>query len=291
MDNTVIFVAIGDNGASKEGTTEGTINQSLFSQGTSDEENLKKNLANIDEIGTPKGLNTNYPLGWAQATNVPFKNWKQDAQSEGGTHNPLIVFYPNGIKDKGGIRNQYSHVTDLLPTTLDIVGVKAPEYIKNVKQDIIQGSSFYASLENAKAESLHKVQYYYIFGNRAIYKDGWKAGAAHLPDSFAVKKSLGKDQKPADSNFDADVWELYNLNEDFNEHNNLAAKYPEKLAELKKLFDEQAKENNVYPLIDWQDVYNRRIHNTGADKGKTVQDLIKQATKPGSTTTAAGSSN
>jgi arylsulfatase len=287
LENTVIFVAIGDNGASKEGTTEGTINQSLFSQGTSDEENLKKNLANIDEIGTAKGLNTNFPLGWAQATNVPFKNWKQDAQSEGGTHNPLIVFYPNGIKEKGGIRNQYSHVTDLLPTTLDITGIKAPEYIKNVKQDIIQGSSLYTSLNNANAESLHKIQYYYIFGNRAIYKDGWKAGAAHLPDSSAVKKSLGKTDKPVESNFDADVWELYNLSEDFNERNNLAKKYPEKLTELKKLFDEQAKENNVYPFIDWQDVYNRKIHNSGADKGKTLQDLIKQATKPGS----AGSSN
>jgi arylsulfatase A-like enzyme len=282
LDNTVIFLAIGDNGASKEGTSEGTINQSLFSQGTSDEENLKKNLANIEEIGTAKGLNTNFPLGWAQATNVPFKNWKQDAQSEGGTHNPLIVFYPNGIKEKGGIRNQYSHVTDILPTTLDIAGIKAPKYIKNVKQDIIQGSSLYTSLNDAKAESLHKIQYYYIFGNRAIYKDGWKAGAAHLPDSFAVKKSLGKSEKPVESNFDADVWELYNLNEDFNERNNLAKKHPEKLAELKKLFDEEAKENNVYPLIDWQDVYNRRIHNTGADKGKTLQDLIQQATKPGS---------
>jgi arylsulfatase A-like enzyme len=281
LDNTVIFVAIGDNGASKEGTTEGTINQSLFSQGGSDDENLKKNLANIDEIGTAKGLNTNYPLGWAQATNVPFKNWKQDAQSEGGTHNPLIVFYPKGIKEKGGIRNQYSHVTDLLPTTLDIAGIKAPEYIKSVKQDIIQGSSLYASLNDAKAESLHKVQYYYIFGNRAIYKDGWKAGAAHLPDSFAVKKALGKNEKPAESNFDNDVWELYNLNEDFNERNNLAKKYPEKLAELKQLFDKQAKENNVYPLIDWQDVYNRRIHNNGADKGKTLQDLVKQVNKSG----------
>ncbi|MDQ1166795.1 hypothetical protein [Flavobacterium sp. SORGH_AS_0622] len=92
-----------------------------------------------------------------------------------------------------------------------------------------------------------------------------------------------KNEKPAPSNFDTDVWELYNLNEDFNERNNLAKKYPEKLAELQKLFDEQAKENNVYPLIDWQDVYNRRIHNTGADKGKTVSDLIKQVTKSGDT--------
>ena len=161
------------------------------------------------------------------------------------------------------------------------------------KQDIIQGSTLYASLNNAKAESLHKVQYYYIFGNRAIYKDGWKAAAAHLPDSFAIKNSLGKNEAPAPSNFDTDVWELYNLNEDFNERIDLAKKNPEKLAELKKLFDEQAKENNVYPLIDWQDVYNRRIHNTGADKGKTLQDLVKQVDKGSDTesTTKTGSSN
>ncbi|MEL1254021.1 arylsulfatase [Flavobacterium sp. DGU38] len=281
LDNTVIFVAIGDNGASKEGTTQGTINQSIFAQGSSDEKNLQDNLANIGEIGTPQGLNTNYPLGWAQATNAPFKNWKQDAQSEGGTRNPLIVFYPKGIKDKGGIRNQYSHVNDILPTTLDIAGIKAPEYIKGIKQDIIQGSSLYSSLNNAKAESLHKVQYYYIFGNRAIYKDGWKAAAAH-PDPFTLLKAAGKNGTPQASNFDNDVWELYNLNEDFNERNNLAKKYPEKLEELKKLFDEQAKENNVYPLIDWQDVLGRKIHNTGADKGKNLQELIKEATKGGS---------
>ncbi|OOV19295.1 arylsulfatase [Flavobacterium sp. LM4] len=281
FDNTVIFVAIGDNGASKEGSLVGTINQSLFAQGTSDEKNLQDNLANIGEIGTPQGLNTNYPLGWAQATNAPFKNWKQDAQSEGGTRNPLIIHYPNGIKDKGGIRNQYSHVNDILPTTLDIAGIKAPEYIKGIKQDIIQGSSLYTSLNNAKAESLHKVQYYYIFGNRAIYKDGWKAAAAH-PDPFTLLKTAGKNQTAAANSFDNDVWELYNLNEDFNERNNLAKKYPEKLEELKKLFDEQAKENNVYPLIDWQDVLGRKIHNSGADKGKNLQELIKEATKGGS---------
>ncbi|PKB15975.1 arylsulfatase [Flavobacterium sp. 5] len=278
LDNTLIFVAIGDNGASKEGTTQGTISQNIFAQGTSDEKNLESNLANIGEIGTAKGLNTNYPLGWAQATNSPFKNWKQDAQSEGGTRNPLIIFYPKGIKEKGGIRNQYSHVTDILPTTLEIAGIKAPENIKGIKQDIIQGSSLYTSLNNAKAESLHKIQYYYIFGNRAIYKDGWKAGAAH-PDPFTLLKAAGKNQAPTPSNFDNDVWELYNLNEDFNERNNLAAKYPEKLAELKKLFDEQAKENNVYPLIDWQDVLARRIHNPSGDKNQNLQELIKQATK------------
>ncbi|MGQ7946570.1 arylsulfatase [Flavobacterium sp. WC2509] len=284
LDNTLIFVAIGDNGASKEGTTEGTINQSLFSQGVSKEQNLQSNLKNIDEIGTAKGLNTNYPLGWAQATNSPFKNWKQDAQSEGGTRNPLIVFYPKGIKDKGGIRNQYSHVTDILPTTLEIAGIKAPEKIKEVKQDIIQGSSFYTSLNNAKAESLHKIQYYYIFGNRAIYKDGWKAGAAH-PDPFLGQKTATQNQKPSANKFDDDVWELYNLNEDFNERNNLAAKYPEKLAELKKLFDEQAKENNVYPLLDWQDVFSRL--QSAAGKNKSIQELTKQITKGGESQTGS----
>jgi len=283
FDNTVIFVAIGDNGASKEGTTEGTISQGLFSQGVTDEENLKSNLANIDEIGTAKGLNTNFPLGWAQATNVPFKNWKQDAQSEGGTRNPLIVHYPKGIKEKGGIRNQYSHVIDILPTTLDIAGIKAPETIREIKQDIIQGSSLYSSLNDPKAELLHKVQYYYIFGNRAIYKDGWKAGAKHLPDPFAIKKSVEKNQAVAPSNFDNDVWELYNLNEDFNERNNLATKYPEKLEELKKLFEQEAKENNVYPLIDWQDVLGRKIHNTTGGKNQNLQELIKQASKGGTT--------
>jgi arylsulfatase A-like enzyme len=283
LDNTLIFLAIGDNGASKEGTTQGTISQNLFAQGVSDEKNLQDNLNNIGEIGTAKGLNTNYPLGWAQATNAPFKNWKQDAQSEGGTRNPLIIHYPKGIKEKGGIRNQYSHVTDLLPTALEVAGIKAPEYIREIKQDKIQGSSLYTSLNDAKAESLHKVQYYYIFGNRAIYKDGWKAAAAHLPDPFALIKASGKNQAPVASNFDKDVWELYNLNEDFNERNNLAKKYPEKLEELKKLFDEQAKENNVYPLIDWQDVLGRKIHNPTGDKNQNLQELIHQVTKSGDT--------
>jgi len=277
LDNTLIFVAIGDNGASKEGTQVGTISQSLFSQGVSDEKNLQSNLENIGEIGTAKGLNTNYPLGWAQATNAPFKNWKQDAQSEGGTRNPLIIHYPKGIKEKGGIRNQYSHVTDILPTTLEVAGIKAPEKIREIKQDKIQGSSLFASLNDAKAESLHKIQYYYIFGNRAIYKDGWKAAAAH------ANPFTSPNQAQAPSNFDADVWELYNLNEDFNERNNLAKKYPEKLEELKKLFDEQAKENNVYPLIDWQDVLGRKIHNPTGDKNQNLQELIHNATKGGET--------
>ncbi len=119
LDNTLIYVIIGDNGASKEGTYNGVINKGVFGKTLPDRVAIKANLDSLDEIGTPGGHQTNYPLGWAQACNTPFKYWKQDANSEGGTRNPLIVFYPKAITDKGGIRNQYGHVIDILPTTLE----------------------------------------------------------------------------------------------------------------------------------------------------------------------------
>lgn len=277
LENTVVFVLIGDNGASKEGTLQGTVDRLTYVNGDTEEKVFQNNLNRIGEIGTPQTYG-NYPLGWAQATNTPFKYWKQDANSEGGTHNPLIVYYPKGIKTPG-IRNQYSHVIDILPTTLDILGVKAPESIREVKQDTIQGYSFYNSLNDAKAVSAHKIQHYYIFGSRAIYNDGWKAAAAHHPNSIEVKEALNAKTNLPPSDFDKDVWELYNINEDFNERKDLAKKYPEKVAELKKLFDQQAKKNNIYPLIDWQDVYLRKIHKTPATEGKSAQELLTKANK------------
>lgn len=280
LDNTVVFVLIGDNGASKEGTLQGAVERQTYKVGETEEQVFQNNLNKIGEIGTPQTY-ANYPLGWAQATNTPFKSWKQDANTEGGTHNPLIVYYPKGIKEKGGIRNQYSHVIDILPTTLDILGVKVPETIREIKQDSIQGYSFYNSLNDAKAVSDHKVQHYYIFGARSIYSDGWKAAAAHHPDSIEVKEALADKSKPntLNADFDKDVWELYNINEDFNERKDLAKKYPEKLAELKKLFDEQAKKNNLYPLIDWSDVYQRKIHQSKATEGQSAAELLYKANK------------
>jgi arylsulfatase len=270
LDNTLVFVIIGDNGASKEGTFEGVITPRTNSARLKTEADfLKTNLANVDSIGTPTG-STNYPLGWAQAANTPFKQWKQDANSEGGTRNPLIAFYPKGIKDKGGIRNQYGYVIDLLPTTLEFTGIKTPEYIRGIKQDSIQGTSLVYSFDNAKAPSRHLVQHYYIFGSRSIYYNGWKAAAAHRPDNIDFDFKPG--EKVADKSFDEDVWELYNLNEDFNERVDLAKKFPEKLAELKKLFDEQAEKNHLYPLIDWYDVNNKRIHHPN---GSDTQGPIK----------------
>jgi arylsulfatase A-like enzyme len=260
LDNTIIFVVIGDNGASKEGTLNGDIDRSLFSKPLSDEEALKYNVDKIGEIGTPAGVEANYPLGWAQAANTPFKFWKQDANAEGGTRNPLIVFYPKGITDKGGIRNQYGHVIDLLPTTAEFVGIKLPAAIRGIQQDSVQGTSLVYSFNDARAASRHTDQYYYIFGSRSIFKDGWKAETYHHPDFFDMVSTFTNKTAPVARDFDKDVWELYNLNEDFNERIDLAKKYPEKLEALKTLFDEEAKRYNIYPFIDWDDVLHRRIH-------------------------------
>ncbi|HET6225277.1 MAG TPA: arylsulfatase [Bacteroidia bacterium] len=229
LDNTLIFLSIGDNMASR-GSDIGNIK--VYDPKLSPDEKLKKNIADIDLIGTPAS-NVNYPTGWSQAANTPFRYHKADANGEGGSHNPLIVFWPKHIKEKG-IRNQYTHVTDILPTTLELLGIKSPEQINGYKLDPIQGVSFAASIDDAKAVSRHTLQYYEINGSRAIYKDGWKAGAWH------------EKGKP----FDQDKWELFKLDEDFNEHVDLATKNPEKLAELKKVFDEEAAKYNIYPLKD-----------------------------------------
>ena len=272
LDNTLIFVLIGDNGASKEGSLNGDIDRSIFGRQVSEDENIKYNLGKIGEIGTPSSTEGNYPLGWAQAANTPFKYWKQDANSEGGTHNPLIVFYPKGIKEKGAIRTQYSHVIDILPTTLELTGIKAPDQIKGIKQDSIQGISLAYSINDSKAATRHTTQYYYIFGARSIYKDGWKAELAY-PNSFITGNAK------SNAVFDENAWELYNLNEDYTERIDLAKKYPDKLVELKALFEEQAKSHNLYPYITWDDVFNGRIHRT--KDSKTFFEDVKKVTQPG----------
>ncbi|HEY9048057.1 MAG TPA: arylsulfatase [Ohtaekwangia sp.] len=231
LENTLIFVSVGDNGASKEGTFVGVVNTNDPSQ--TEEQRLQQNIADINLIGT-EASRPNYPLGWAMAANTPFKYWKQDANSEGGTRNPLIIFYPKGIKEKGGLRNQYTHLIDILPTTVELTGVQVPTIINGYRQEPIEGTSLAFSINSAQSPSRHIVQHYEIMGSRAIYKDGWKAGTLH-------KK--GED-------FSQDKWELYNLNEDFNERFDQAEKNPEKLKELRDLFDSEAAKYNIYPLKD-----------------------------------------
>ncbi|HVD97670.1 MAG TPA: arylsulfatase [Cytophagaceae bacterium] len=230
LDNTVIIAIIGDNGSSPS-SKHGSLNS--YISGLESDQQVKEALKNIDKFGTEES-SSDAPFGWTQATNTPFRLWKADPNSEGGTHNPLIVFYPKGIKEKGGIRNQYGHVNDIAPTTVELIGATVPETIKGVKQKPFEGTSLFYSFNDAQAPSRHAVQYYEIKGKRAIYKDGWKASVYHQPDT----------------DFSKDVWELHNLNEDFNERVDLAAKNPEKLKELQDLFDAEAKKYNIYPLQD-----------------------------------------
>lgn len=260
LENTAVFVIIGDNGGSKEGLEYGVTTKSVrFGVDAVSREAYKKLvLSEYDKIGG-KDVATvaNYPLGWAQATNTPFKYWKSDANAEGATHNPLIVYYPKGIKEKGGFRNQYAHLIDLFPTVTELAGIKQPEAIKGIKQDPLHGTSLAYSLTEKNAPSKHTQQYYCIFGNRAIYKDGWKAAAAHHPNSLELFTYAGEPKTTVANDPENEVWELYNLTEDFNERNDLAKKHPEKLKELKALFDAEATKYNIYPLIDIEHAASR----------------------------------
>jgi len=265
LNNTLIVAMIGDNGASKEGFYYGVDGPHRAAVMTSEQDYIQSTLAHIKDIGHPDSWD-NFPMGWAQATNTPFKQWKSDANSEGGNRNPLILFYPNGIQQKGGWRDQYSFITDILPTTLEITGIQHPAHINGVAQDSLQGYSLGYSFNNPKATAIHNEQYYYIFGSRSIYADGWKAEALHRPNHidllyFPRRAQL---QKP---DFEKDRWELYDMTKDFNERVDLAQKHPEKLKELKALFDKRAKENNVYPLIDWSDVINRAMRQLQSRPG------------------------
>ncbi len=230
LDNTIIIVSIGDNGSSHS-PRHGNFNGYIRS--LPEDKQVAEALKQLDKFGTEHS-DMDAPSGWTQATNTPFRLWKADANSEGGTHQPLIIFYPKGIKEKGGVRNQYGHMIDITPTIIELVGAKVPDVIKGYKQKPIEGTSLAYSINDANALSKHTVQYYELRGKRAIYQDGWKASVFHL---------TGTD-------FANDVWELYNLNDDFNERIDLATKNPEKLKELQALFDSEAKKYNVYPLID-----------------------------------------
>lgn len=244
LDNTLIFVSIGDNGASPEGGHVG----SAFprERSISDKDAVAQTLKNIEQLGTDKS-SINYPHGWAQAGNTPFRYWKFAANSEGGTRNPLIAFWPKGIKDKGGIRNQYLFADDLVPTTLELIGAKLPTVINGYPQEPLEGTSFAYAIapENKNLPTRHNVQYFEINGARAIYKDGWKAEAAHQRGTDPTK----------------DTWKLYNLNEDFNERFDIADKNPAKLKELQDVFDGEAWKYNVYPIKDTWKQENVNIFN------------------------------
>ncbi len=178
----------------------------------------------------------------------------------------MILFYPKLITDKGSYRNQYSYITDILPTTLDIVGVKAPSVIKGVKQDTLQGYSLAYTINNATAPAHHTEQYYYIFGSRSMYKDGWKAAYAFEP---SVTNGLSSRVSVEDTAHND--WHLYNLNDDFNERIDLAKKYHDKLNQLKALFDANATKYRLYPFVTWDDVIKKVMNATEAQRSAPLK--------------------
>ena len=186
------------------------------------------------------GPNTyeHYPTGWAAAFSTPFKMFKRYSNYSGGTSDPLVISWPKGIKAKGQIRNQYHHAVDIVPTLLEICKVEMPQEYRGVKQTPLAGVSMKYSFDAKADDPTQKhVQYYTMLGTRAIWQDGWKAVAVHAPLSDK-------------GNFDKDKWELYHTDVDRAESKDLAKENPEKLEALKKLYDEEARKNNAYPLDD-----------------------------------------
>jgi arylsulfatase len=230
LDNTLV-VFLSDNGASSEGGQEGRFNtfKGFDASGVSNE--LAWGLENFDKIGGEWAFN-HYPLGWAHAGNTPFQ-WYKVWSHEGGVRDPLIIRYPRLIKKPGGIRQQYHHVSDITPTALDVIGVEKPETIKGVKQEAMHGKSLKYTFQNPKEPSRKQAQYYEQFGNRAIYKDGWKAVVNHA----------------FNDDFNDDIWELYHVAEDFSESRDVAAQYPDKLKELQDLWESEAQKYGVFPLF------------------------------------------
>src|SRR5215472_1272604 len=238
LENTLVIFLMGDNGASAEGTLQGTTNE-VATAANSVTESLPYLLSMIDELGGPKTYN-HYPVGWAHAMDTPMQWTKQVASHFGGTRNGMVISWPARIKDKGSLRSQFCHVIDIVPTIYEAAGITPPTVLDGVQQKPLEGVSLVYTFDNANAPTRHSVQYFEIVGNRAIYKDGWMASTTPLRLPWVT---IGFEPNPDDFK-----WELYNINEDFSQANNLADKFPEKLKELQDAFDVEAKKYNVYPL-------------------------------------------
>jgi arylsulfatase A-like enzyme len=236
LDNTLIIYVTGDNGASPNGGRLGAFNtMSVFNQVP---EKLEYLLKTLDEVGGPHSAMTP-PAGWSFADNTPFA-YSQLHTQYGGTTNAAVVCWPKSINAKGEIRNQYHHVIDIAPTVLEAAGLPQPKTVNGVAQKPIEGVSMLGSFADAQSKSAHTVQYYEVFGNRGIYKDGWYAATLH---------KVSWEAKPR-SSYAEDKWELFNTAEDFSCAVDVSAKYPDKLKEMQAAFLEEAVKYNVLPLDD-----------------------------------------
>jgi arylsulfatase A-like enzyme len=235
-DNTLIFFIMGDNGASPEGTLQGTTNELATGQGIT--ESLPFMLSMMDKLGGPLAYN-HYAAGWAHAMDTPMQWTKQVASHFGGTRNGLVVSWPAKIKAKGGLRTQFSHLIDIAPTIYEAARITPPDMLDGVKQKPLEGTSLVYSFASAKAPTRHPVQYFELVGNRAIYDHGWMACTTPLRLPWMNSEEVAPDDFK---------WELYNINKDFSQAHNLADKHPDKLKKLQAKFDVEAKKYNVYPL-------------------------------------------
>jgi arylsulfatase A-like enzyme len=252
-DNTLILYIWGDNGSSMEGTETGSFNEMTMQNGiplTAEQQlQLIKAYGGIEAWGGPN-YQPHFACAWAWAGNTPFQWGKQVASHFGGTRDPMVVRWPRRIKDRGGLRTQFTHCIDVVPTILEAAGIPAPKTVDGIPQMPMHGTSFVYSFDDARARSRHTQQYFEIFGNRAMYKDGWIACARLDRTPWrADPAELAKFAPGSGWDPDKDRWELYHIDEDFSEANDLAAKHPEKLAELKKLFWEEAEKHHVTPLL------------------------------------------
>ena len=241
LDNTLIFYIIGDNGASAEGTLQGTYNEILPFNGAAALETTEFLLERIDKLGGPESYN-HYAVGWAHALNTPYQWTKQVASHWGGTRNGTVVHWPKAIKAKDEIRSQFHHVIDIAPTILEAAGLPQPIFVNGVQQHSIEGVSMAYSFTDAKAPDQHETQYFEMAGNRGIYHKGWTAVTRHSTPWLLMGEKV-----PA---FDDDNWELYDTSKDWSQANNLAAQMPDKLKELQRLWLIEAIRYNVLPLDD-----------------------------------------
>ena len=240
LDNTLVIYITGDNGTSPEGSLNGTPFDLAALQGITIP--VDKQLAFYDQWGSAS-TQPHMSVAWAWAFDTPFKWTKEIASHFGGTRQGMVVAWPNRIKDAGGLRTQFHHVIDIVPTILEAAGISAPKTIDGIEQKPIEGVSMMYTFDanNATAPSTHKVQYFEMFGGRALYKDGWIA--ATTPPAGPWLLGLGKLPPPEDYK-----WELYNVTDDFSESHDLAARHPEKLKELQQAFVTEAEKYQVFPL-------------------------------------------